>query len=148
MSKQPITNHTRILSFLKTHPLATISTIAKGSIQPESALIAFTQTEDLEIIFESFVGTRKWRNLKTNSRVAFVVGWDTKEHITLQYEGVAMPILSSEREQYIQLFLAKDTPCTEKFLRDSRVCLYKVSPTWIRYSDYTHDTPNIIELEF
>jgi len=128
--------------------MATISTLAAHSSQPESALIAFTQTSDLEIIFETFVDTRKWNNLRENAHVALVVGWDIRKHITLQYEGLASPIPESETEQYIQLFLAKDTPCTEKFLRDPRVRLFKVSPTWIRYSDYTADFPTIIEKEF
>lgn len=127
--------------------MATISTVAQNSDQPASALIAFVETEDLEIIFETFVDTRKWRNLRENPRVALVIGWNTKEHITIQYEGVATSIPPAETEKYIQLFLAKDTPCTEAFLRDPRACLFKIRPSWIRYSDYTKATPKIIELE-
>lgn len=142
------TTRATVLDFLKIQPMATISTVAKNSDQPESALIAFTQTEDLEIVFESFAGTRKWNNIKSNPRVALVVGWSLDNYITLQYEGVAAPISDSGKEVYIQLFLDKDTPCTEKFLRDPRVQLYKVTPTWIRYSDYTNDKPKIVELDF
>lgn len=136
-----------VLNFLKQQPMATISTVAKDSDQPESALIAFTQTEDLEIVFESFAGTRKWSNIQSNSRVAMVIGWNTDKHITVQYEGVVSLISDQEKEKYIQLFLDKDTPCTEQFLRDPRARLYKVSPTWIRYADYTKDEPWIIELD-
>lgn len=135
-----------ILNFFYDQPMATISTVAQGSAQPESALIAFAETEDLEIIFETFVDTRKWQNLQDNPRVALVIGWNTKKHITIQYEGIATPIPSAKSEKYIKLFLAKDTPCTEKFLRDPRVCLFRIRPTWIRYSDYTNDNPKIIEL--
>jgi len=148
MSKQPTSDKTTVLNFLKEQPMATISTVAKGSNQPESALIAFTQTQDLEIVFESFIDTRKWRNLKTNPYVAFVIGWDTNKHITVQYEGIATPIPGSEAEKYIQLFLVKDTPCTEKFLRDPRVQLYKATPVWVRYSDYTMNVPKVIEIDF
>jgi general stress protein 26 len=135
-----------ILDFLKTQPMATISTIAPGSLQPESALVAFTQTNKLEIIFETFIDTRKWNNLQKNPHVSFVIGWDTKHHVTLQYEGIAEAAANDKQtELYIQVFLAKDTPCTEKFLRDYRVRLFKVKPTWIRYSDYTGKIPAIIE---
>ncbi|HEX4662299.1 MAG TPA: pyridoxamine 5'-phosphate oxidase family protein [Candidatus Saccharimonadales bacterium] len=140
-----MTETVKILNFLRTQTMATISTIALGSLQPESALIAFTQTDDLEIIFESFVNTRKWKNLQHNPRAALVIGWDTKNHITVQYEGVATAVPDSETERYIQLFLAKDTPCTEIFLRDPRVRLFKVVPQWIRYSDYTDQHPKVIE---
>lgn len=136
---------TIIDNFLKSHPMATISTIKHGSTQPESALIAFTQTDDLEIIFETFVDTRKWSNLQSNPHVSLVIGWDTKHHITLQYEGIAELIPETKTEEYVQLFLQKNTPCTETFLRDPRVRLFKVIPTWIRYSDYTVH-PDIIEI--
>lgn len=137
-----------ILSFLQSHPMATISTIAPGTIQPESALIAFAETENLEIIFETFVDTRKWHNLQRNPNVALVVGWDPNHHITLQYEGIASPIASNKVDHYRNIFLTKDTPCTEAFLHDPRVRLFKIRPTWLRYSDYTNDQPKIIELQF
>lgn len=138
-----------ILRFLKSHSMATIATIQPGSLQPESALIAFAETDKLEIIFESFVNTRKWQNLQHNSRVALVIGWDTKHHITLQYEGQASLISSAKQEHYTQVFLSKDTPCTEAFLRDPRVRLFKVAPSWLRYSDYTgRGVPKIIEKKF
>lgn len=137
-----------ILAFLKNWPMATISTIMPGLLQPESALIAFAQTDKLEIIFESFADTRKWRNLQKNQHVALVVGWDVKRHITLQYEGLANAIPVSEIEKYATIFLAKDTPCSETFLHDPRVRLFKVRPTWIRYSDYTGTVPVIFEKSF
>src|SRR4051812_4531992 len=123
----------RILDFLRLNPMAIISTIAAGSLQPESALIAFTQTDTLEIIFETFVDTRKWHNLQSNPNVSLVIGRDTEHYITVQYEGLVTPAKDSEEsERYIQTFLAKNTPCTEKFLRDPRVRLFKIRPAWIR----------------
>lgn len=143
-----MTDKTRIIDFLKTQPMATISTIAADSSQPESALIAFTQTDDLEIIFETFVDTRKWNNLMSNPCVALVIGWDPEKHVTVQYEGLATAIPDSKIEYYTKIFLKKDTPCTETFLRDPRVRLFKVAPKWIRYSDYTSEQPRITEANF
>ena len=137
-----------ILKFLKSQPMATIATIGLETAQPESALIAFAQTDELEIIFETFFETRKWHNLAQNPKIALVVGWDTKRYITLQYEGEAQPIPDADIEKYKQIFIAKDTPCTETFLNDPRVRLYKVRPKWIRYSDYTGKAPNIMEMSF
>ena len=128
--------------------MATIATIKPGGTQPESALIAFAETEALEIIFETFVNTRKWHNLQQNPHVALVIGWDTKRHLTLQYEGEASPVPESDIEACRNLLLAKDTPCAETFLNDPRVRLFKIRPTWIRYSDYTGQAPRIIEIKF
>lgn len=136
-----------ILGFLHSHSMATIATVnAHGN--PESALIAFAELPDFGIIFETFVDTRKFDNLKQNSQVALVIGWDTKNHITLQYEGVAEPIPANETDKYRKIFLEKDTPCTETFLLDPRVRLYRVEPTWLRYSDYTTDKPVVTEIDF
>lgn len=128
--------------------MATIATVDNNTAQPESALIAFAELDNLEIIFETFVNTRKYRNLKRNNRVALVVGWDTKHHVTLQYEGVAHPVTGTDIVKYRNIFLSKDTPCTEEFLLDPRVRLFRIVPTWIALSDYTGTAPHIIELKF
>jgi general stress protein 26 len=135
-----------ISHFMQGQPMAVISTISADSLRPESALVAFAQTEQLEIIFETFVDTRKWCNLQKNQHVSLVIGWDIQRYITVQYEGVVTAIPGDETEEYTKIFLKKDTPCTETFLRDRRVRLFKVRPMWIRYSDYSSSgTPNIIE---
>jgi general stress protein 26 len=138
----------RILNFLHSHPMATIATVDEKTSKPESALIAFAELDNLEIIFETFVDTRKYNNLRKNNHVALVVGWDTEHHITLQYEGIAKPITGTDIDIYRNIFLAKDTPCTEEFLLDPRVRLFRVSPTWMALSDYTTGKPVVTELSF
>lgn len=137
-----------VLEFLHDHPMAAIATINIDAHKPESALVAFAEFDTFELLFETLGTSRKSANLKRNNAVAFVVGEDPKHHVTLQYEGEALPIPRGQREICIQHFLQKDTPCTEGFLRDPRVELYKVRPKWIRYSDYTGETPDITEISF
>lgn len=137
-----------ISQFLQAQPLASIATVAPGSPQPEAALVAFAQTGQLELIFETFVNSRKWHNLQANPHVSFVIGGDARQHITLQYEGIAQLVPADEAERYIAIFLAKDTPCTEQFLRDPRARLLLVRPTWLRYTDYTQQPPQAIEQQF
>jgi len=143
-----MTDKQRVLQFLHEHPMATISTIDVNGAKPESALIAFAELDNLEVIFETFYNTRKYNNLQRNSSVALVVGWDTKHHITLQYEGKAQQVTDAEVLTYRDIFLHKKTPCTEEFLLDPRVRLYRVQPTWIALSDYTGKTPKVTELSF
>jgi general stress protein 26 len=137
-----------IYDFLRIQSMATISTIDKNGLKPESALIAFAETSNLEIIFETFYATRKYENLQYNKNVALVVGWDMVVHRTLQYEGIAEPIPPQDVARYRSIFLRKKTPCTEQFLLDPRVRLFKIRPLWISYSDYTSPKPHIIELTF
>lgn len=135
-----------IRTFLNENPMTTISTINHLTKGPESALVAFAELATLELIFETFHIARKYDNLRQDGRVSFVIGWDIKRHITVQYEGIASELSGDDIEVYRQIFIDKKTPCTEQFLRDPRVRLFKVSPTWLRYSDYTLGTPRIIEL--
>jgi len=141
-------NKQLVLGFLRRHPMATISTIDQTTMKPESALIAFAELDNLELIFETFYDTRKYNNLKQNNHVALVVGWDTKIHMTLQYEGIAQPVPDNEITKYRNIFLRKETPCTETFLLDPRVRLFRIQPTWIALSDYTGDKPKVIEIDF
>ncbi len=139
---------TVILTFMQNNPMAVISTSDAKTGHPESALIAFAETENLEIIFETFDVARKYENLRAHPNVAFVIGWDLGVHCTLQCEGEAHEVLEeNEREACVRLMLAKDTPCTKKFLRDPHVKFFKVTPRWMRFSDYSKHPTMIIEGE-
>jgi general stress protein 26 len=66
--------------------LGVLSTAANSG-QPQAALMGFAVTPELEIVFDTVRGSRKYPNLKANPRVAWVVGCATE--VTVQYEGEA-----------------------------------------------------------
>lgn len=136
-----------ILDFLRANPVGTISSIGIDDGWPQSALVAFAELNDLSLIFETFYDSRKYRNLLADDRISFTIGWDLSSKITLQYQGSATPAPDDKITHYRDIFLHKDTPCTEQFLLDSRVRLFVVKPTWIRYSDYGAAAPHIIEVK-
>lgn len=140
-------DRSQILAFLRSHPMAVISTSDAKTGNPEAALIAFAETDDLEIFFETDNNARKYENLRAHPSVALVIGWDLNKYQTLQYEGDAHEVTEEEFERYKVLILKKNTPCTEEFLRPPRARIFKVTPTWIRLSDYTGKCPVIIEGE-
>lgn len=74
----------QVLDFIKKHRLAVLSTVNSNN-KPESAVLEFGETDDFEIIFDTFSSTRKYKNLKQNNNVSLVIGWD--ENITIQYGG-------------------------------------------------------------
>lgn len=138
-----------VKKILYQHTLAVISTFDVKTKKPEAALIAFAETKDLEIIFQTQYATRKYVNLQKNKHVALVIGWDVKHHATLQYEGVARELKSNELEQNRRLFLEKKkSPCTKEFLYHPKAKFFKIKPKWIAYSDYTKNVPKILELNF
>ncbi len=135
-----------IYNFIKNHSLAVISTHNGG--YPEAALVAFAETADLELIFQTHVDSRKYKNLQSNSRVAFVIGWNEKIHITVQYEGNAIELYGDEATKYRDTFLSKKTPCVQEFIFHPKSRIFKVNPKWIGYSNYTNERPSILELTF
>lgn len=134
----------KILEFLKTQILGIVSTIDYREARPESAVVAFSETEELEIIFGTFNDTRKFRNLEHNPAVAFVIGW---ESVTVQYEGIAKISSGKEVDECRNILLQKN-PKSNKFAFDERQRFIKVSPRWIRYSDFSVNPENVFEVSF
>src|SRR3989344_4030845 len=83
-----------ILDFIKRNNLAVLSTVSPENTS-QSAVLEFGETNDFEIIFDSFSNARKYKNLKQNNNVSLVIGWD--ENITVQYEGLAEEIKGEEK---------------------------------------------------
>ena len=138
----------KVLHFLKTQKLAVISTINSSQATPESALIAYTEDKNLNLYFQTGRHTRKAQNLKKNPRVSLVVGLALKDLITIQYEGQAFKITKNDEIQTSKKrFIEKDSPTTKEYLEHPTSIFFKVTPTWIGYSDYSGGKPHVFELK-
>lgn len=133
----------RILNFIREHKICVLATIAPES-KPEAAAIEFAETDDSELIFDTFTTYRKYPNLKANPNVAVVIGWETA---TVQYEGVANELEGEEFEQMKKIFLAKH-PDAVKFLAIPETRYFKVSPKWARLRDYSTVPETVIEVTY
>lgn len=134
-----------VLKFIKTKKHAVISTSSLNS-DPEAALIGFGETDNFEIIFGTYSSSRKYKNLKKNGKVAFVIGWDD-DYITVQYEGTATEIFGDELEKYVALYHEK-VPGAVIYRDHPEQTYFKVKPTWIRYSDLSDHEEKIFEFIF
>lgn len=138
-----------ILFFLSKNTLMVLSTVKSQTNAPASSLVAYVETPALELYFQTQKKTRKYSNLLENKQVSILTGWESNQRITLQYEGVAQQITDVRHiEEVKQLFLNKKSPSTEKYLNHPDVAFFKLTPSWIRYSDYTMRIPDIRELQF
>jgi general stress protein 26 len=133
-----------ILDFLRQHALGVISTINVHG-RPESAVIGFGQTADLEIIFGTSVNSRKAANIQHSPAVALVVGWD--KNITVQYEGVARLLDGDEAKTYQRVHFAK-VPAARKYANDPDERYFLIKPTWVRYTDLNQSPWLVKELNF
>jgi len=137
-------NKEKILHFMKKEELMVISTLNKEG-KPQSAVVAYTETRDLEIIFGTFNNTRKYANLKNNASVSLVIGWNIDEKITIQLEGDAQELFGQELEKCRKLHIAKN-PKREKWCYEVQERFFKIKPVWIRYSDLSKEPEEIFEI--
>lgn len=135
----------KILTFFQTYNFGVISTNSKNGLAPESAVVAFSYTENLEIIFGSFITTRKNVNIKNNSKVSFVVGWDNTNKTTIQVEGDAIVLEGEDRIKAQQEHCRRNIE-SQKYINDSRQQYFKIVPYWIRYSNFSFDPQEVWEV--
>lgn len=133
-----------IFDFIRKHTLAVISTVNSLGY-PESAVVEFSETKELEIIFDTFAAYRKYNNLQSNPWISLVIGWDND--ITVQYEGIAVELQGEELKRCVDVHITK-LPKAKKFLDMDMIRYFKVTPKWIRYSDLSVNPWKIFEIDY
>ncbi|HKO91000.1 MAG TPA: pyridoxamine 5'-phosphate oxidase family protein [Polyangiaceae bacterium] len=130
-----------LVQFLRRYKLAVQA--SSGSEGPQAAVVGFAVSDELELVFDTLQSTRKYQNLRQDPRIALVVGWD--DAITAQIEGrVDFPV-GDELERIRQCYFVAYPDGRER-LAWPGITHVRVRPSWIRYSDFTHDPPRILEL--
>ncbi len=125
----------KILSFIRTCEFGVIATNSTNGA-PESAVVGFSETDELEIVVGSFSNTRKNTNITRDPRVSFVIGWDNAGKITVQIEGAAVFLEGEERSVLSKKHCRKNAG-SAKYQNDQRQQYFKIIPRWIRYSDFS-----------
>jgi general stress protein 26 len=134
----------QILAFMRAHRLAVQATASTDGA-PQAAVVGFAVSDRFELVFDTLASTRKALNIRANARVAFVIGGLKKnDERTVQFEGIADEPTGTELERlkriYYEIF-----PDGPDRLNWPGLIYVRVQPTWIRYSDYTRDPPEIAE---
>ncbi len=136
-----------LLAILRSHRWA-IEATSSLSGEPQAAIIGFAVTEQLELVFDTLSSSRKAANLRTNPRIAIVVGgWNDTEPKTLQYEGRADFPEGAELERIKEVYFSA-FPEGPTRLSWPGITYVRVKPLWVRYSDFTTEPPLISEQNF
>jgi hypothetical protein len=133
-----------IFSFLIQHRYAVLSSLSKDN-SPQSALVGIAISPELEIIFDTLKSSRKYPNLISNPQCSVVIGWQNE--ITVQYEGRALEPTGHQLNHYQQIYFAA-WPDGPSRLAWPGITHLVVRPTWLRYSDFNQNPPQISELIF
>lgn len=135
-----------LLAFMRRHKLA-VQTSVSASGAPQAAVVGIAVTDDFDVIFDSEDYTRKVRNLRQNPRTALIIGGlRHADERTLQYEGVVDEPSGAELDRLKELYFATFPDGRERESWPGLVYV-RVRPTWVRYSDYNREPPEIVELD-
>jgi uncharacterized pyridoxamine 5'-phosphate oxidase family protein len=131
-----------IFEFLSKQDLAVLATV--DGLQPEAAVVQYSVTPNLELVFDTDKSFRKYRNLQSNQLVALAIGWD---HATVQYEGVATELEEPELSIYREIHLKNcpDAALFEQFIGNR---YFKIVPRWIRYTDVSNFPRKLLDVSF
>lgn len=133
-----------LLEFMRQHRLAVQASISPWDC-PQAAVIGFAVTNDFEIVFDTLDSTRKAQNLRRNPRLALVIGGlNAGDEQTVQYEGIADEPSGAELERLKGLYYGV-YPDGPSRLNWPGLIYVRVRPTWIRYSNYSVNPPQIVE---
>ena len=135
-----------LLAFMRRHTLA-VQTSVSDSGAPQAAVVGIAVMDDFEIVFDSEDYTRKVRNLRQNPRTALIIGGlRHADERTIQYEGDVDEPSGAELDRLKESYFAT---FPEGRARESwpGLVYLRVRPTWVRYSDYNQEPPEIVELD-
>lgn len=137
--------HASLLSFLKNHRYAVqSSTHATGG--PQSAVVGVAVSDDFEIIFDTLESSRKAQNLRERPEIALVIGGlSDGEEQSVQYEGLVDEPEGPDRIRLVELYLSVFPDGVERQSWPGLI-YFRAKPTWIRYSDYSVEPAEIVEL--
>jgi general stress protein 26 len=134
-----------LLAFLRRHRLAVQASVS-ASGDAQAAVVGVAITDRFEVVFDTIASSRKAQNLRSNPRIAMVIGGVTDgDEQTVQYEGVADEPTGSELERLKQAYY-EAYPDGPSRLSWPGLIYVRVRPTWIRYSNFNANPPEIVEL--
>jgi general stress protein 26 len=135
-------NVEQLLTFMRHERYATQASASLDGV-PQAAIVGIAVSDRFELIFDTIATSRKMTNLRTNPKVAFVIGPQNSEQ-TVQYEGFSDEPSGAELDRLLAFYYERFPDGPER--RSWPGLTYvRVTPTWIRYSDFTADPPEIIE---
>lgn len=136
-----------LVAFMREHQMAVQASVSSSGA-PQAAVVGIVVTDELEIFFDTLAASRKAQNLRDAPRIALVIGGPAKgEERTVQYEGVADEPVGADLARLKALYF--------QYFPDGRdrealpdITYVRVTPTWIRFSDFSRSPWDIVEFDF
>ncbi len=127
-------NQKDLYNFIHSKKYMVLSTVNRQG-NPESGLMAFGDTDNLEIIFGTYSSTRKYSNLIENPNVSVVIGTDD-DMKSIQYEGIVTQVSKDLIDEIVSPYFTKN-PYSLNFKNNLEQTYWVIKPKWIKYTDYS-----------
>jgi general stress protein 26 len=133
-----------LLAFMRKYRVGVEASVsAAGAAQ--AAVVGIAITDRFEIVFDTLASSRKMHNLRRNPHIALVIGGLADGEVrTVQYEGIADEPSGDELERLKAIYY-EVYPDGPSRLAWPGLTYVRVRPSWIRYSDFSADPPQILE---
>ena len=129
------------LTFLVNHDAGVLATVSANG-QPSARMVYYTSDDDFNVYFITLRDTRKFQHLHSNERAAFVVS-ETEVPRTIQIEGRVDDLSDTATNDALLTGFLERLMSHKKFgiplahFDSSELVFYKLTPTWIRWGDFT-----------
>ena len=133
-----------LLQFMRSEKYA-VQTSVSAAGSPQAAVVGIAVTDAFEIVFDTVASSRKAPNLRANPSIAFVIGGTRDgDEQTVQYEGIADEPIGEELDRLCAGYYAKFPDGRDRLAWPGLIYV-RVRPTWIRYSNFGANPPEIVE---
>lgn len=128
-------------SFLNAHSVGTLATLSPEG-NPRARTIYYASDDAFNIYFLSLASTRKVSDIRANPTAAFVVSGEDKAY-TLQIEGTFIEMTDTATfgpiitELTAHLYPANGPEAPITHLDNAKPVFFKLSPSWIRWGDFS-----------
>jgi general stress protein 26 len=133
-----------LLAFMRSEPYAVEASVSPSN-RSQAAVVGIAISDSFDIVFDTVSTSRKAENLRRNPAIAFVIGGTRPgDERTVQYEGIA-DVPSGDELRRVQDIYFSVFPTGRDRLSWPGLIHIRVTPTWIRYSNYNAQPPEIVE---
>jgi PPOX class probable F420-dependent enzyme len=133
-----------LISFVHERGLGVIATRGPDG-SPQAALVGLAATDRAELIFDTSISSRKYANIEQDPHVAVVIGWDNE--VTVQLEGTADILSGDDLVRGVAAYF-EQYPDGRQRAESPEISHVRITPRWLRYSDYRPGTFGTVETTF
>jgi len=137
-------NQAELIDFVRARGLGVIASSGPDG-SPQAALVGIAATDHGELVFDCSRDSRKYANIERDPSIALVVGWD--DEVTVQIEGRG-DVLSGVDLERCKAAYFEQYPDGQDRADSAEIAHIRVTPRWLRYSDYRPDTFGSSETDF